>query len=156
MRLHHSWSVVAVACALVSTSLAPEVRADSDVLGGVRLGYYADAGRPFVGGELLFRIAPSVYFNPNLEVVLKSDSYLTFNADVHYDFPHRGRTMTWLGAGLGFVSINPPGPAEGHTDPALNLVFGVGVRDHGIIPYVQAKLIAKQNSEFSIAFGARF
>ena len=89
---------------------AETAHADPGVIGGVRLAYFANAGAAAVGGELLFKIAPSVYFNPNVEVVFKSDSYLTFNLDFHYDFPTHGDTLLWAGAGLAFVSINPPGP----------------------------------------------
>jgi len=123
---------------------------------GARIGYYADADAAFAGAELLLKVAPRVYFNPNLEIVFQDDSYLTFNADFHYDFPSHGQTFVWAGAGLGIVSINPPGNGEGHTDAALNLLFGVGLRKRPVIPYFQAKLIAKDNAEFSVAFGLRF
>ena len=109
-----------------------------------------------LGGELLFRVAPSTYFNPNLEFVFKEDSYVTFNMDFHYDF-HAGRdTFVWAGAGLAAVSINPPGPAGGHTDAGLNLLFGVGLRRRPVIPYFQAKVIIKDQSELSLGVGLRF
>jgi hypothetical protein len=147
---------ITVASLAIVSSLPVSARADSDLMVGGRVGYYADAARPFVGGELLLKLAPSIYFNPNLEVVFKDDSYLAFNVDLHYDFPHRGRTMVWLGAGLGIVSIDPPGPQDGHTDAGLDILLGIGASGRRVIPYVQAKVIAKQNSEFAIAFGARF
>lgn len=123
---------------------------------GARIGFYSDAGAPFAGGELLLRVAPKVYFNPNLEVVLKDDSYLAFSLDLHYDIPSHSQTFLWAGAGLGVVSVNPPGPGDGHTDAALNLLFGVGLRRRPVIPYFQAKVIAKDNTEFAVAFGLRF
>ncbi len=155
MRILRPSIAVAVFVGALASSPAP-ARADSEFMGGFRVGYYADAARPFVGGEVLFRIAPSIYFDPNVEVVFHDDSYVTINADFHYDFAHHRRTTVWLGAGLGVVAVNPPGPADGRSDAALNLFAGVGaVRGH-VIPYVQAKLIAKDNSEASIAFGLRF
>lgn len=139
--------------ALIFTTSA---RADSGVVGGARLGYYANADAPFAGGELLLKIAPSVYFNPNVEFVFQDDSYITVNGDFHYDFPRHGRTLFWAGAGIGIVAINPPGSADGNTDAALNLLFGVGFARGPVIPYFQAKVIAKDDSELSLAVGLRF
>lgn len=130
--------------------------ASADGLVGARIGYYSDAGAAFAGGELLLKLAPAVYFNPNLEVVFKSDSYFTFNADVHYDFHRRRNTSVWAGAGLAIVAVNPPGSGDGHTDAGLNLLFGVSLARKPVVPYFQAKVIAKDNSEFVIAFGLRF
>lgn len=149
-----------LALALVSfvalMSVSAPARADSGVIAGARLGYYANADAPFAGGELLLKIASSVYFNPNFEVVFKEDTDLSFNADFHYDFPHHGNTLLWAGAGLGFVAVNPPGPADGHTDAALNLLFGVGLLRRPVIPYFQVKVVAKDDSDLSLAIGLRF
>ncbi len=155
MRILRTSIIAAVSLVALISYPAP-ARADSEFMGGFRVGYYADVARPFVGGEVLFRVAPSIYFNPNVEVVFHDDSYVTINADFHYDLVHHRRTTVWLGAGLGVVAVNPPGPADGRSDAALNVFVGVGaVRGH-VIPYVQAKLIAKDDSEASIAFGLRF
>jgi hypothetical protein len=155
MRIPRSVVVTLASLAIVS-SFAASARADSDLMFGARVGYYADAARPFVGGELLFKLAPSMYFNPNLEVVFKDDSYFTFNADFHYDFPHHGHTSVWLGAGLGVVSINPEGPEESHTDAGLDILLGIAAVHRKVVPYVQAKAIVMHNSEFAVAFGVRF
>lgn len=135
---------------------AERAAADSGVIGGLRLSYYTDAAAPALGGELLFRVAPSTYFNPNLEVVFKDDSYLTFNLDVHYDFLKGRDTFVWAGAGLAVVAINPPGPTGGHTDAGLDLLFGVGLRRRPVIPYFQAKVIVKDQTELSLGVGLRF
>lgn len=153
--LHRRLFVLALS-SLLALIIATPARADSGVTGGVRLGYYANADAPFAGAELLFKVAPSVYFNPNVEAVFQDDSYFTVNADVHYDFPRHGRALFWAGAGLGIVAINPPGPADGKTDAALNLLLGVGLARHPLEPYFQAKLIAKDDSELSLALGLRF
>lgn len=155
MRIPRSF-IATLASLAIGSSFATSAHADSDVMFGARLGYYADAARPFVGGELLFKLAPSIYFNPNVEVVFKDDSYFTFNADFHYDFPSQGHTSVWLGAGLGVVSIDPEGPEEGHTDAGLDILVGIGATRRRVIPYVQAKAIVMDNSEFAIAFGVRF
>jgi hypothetical protein len=155
MRLRRIvWGLVVAAPVMVSAS--SPARAD-DALFGVRIGYYTDIEEPMIGGEVLLRLAPSLYFNPNVEYVfLERATYLTFNADAHYDLPTRGRTFVWLGAGLGVISIDPDGPAEEDTDVVANFLAGVGVKRGGLIPYLQAKLIAKDDTEFSLAVGIRF
>jgi hypothetical protein len=68
----------------------------------------------------------------------------------------RRRTSLWAGAGLGVLSVNPPGGAAGDIDVGLNLLFGVRFRGRPVVPYFQAKLIAKEDPELSLAFGLRF
>ena len=101
-------------------------------------------------------MAPRVYLSPNIEVVFKGDSYLAFNADLQYDFRRTRRTTLWVGAGLGVLAFNPAGPGSGHTDTGLNLLFGVGWPHRSVTPYLQAKVIAKDNTELAVAFGLRF
>jgi hypothetical protein len=135
---------------------APPATAD-DGMFGVRLGYYTEAEAAFVGGEALFKLAPSLYLNPNVEWVFVDNArYITINGDVHYDFKSSRRTFFWAGAGLALLSFNPEGPSDGDTDVGLNLLAGVGTRRGSIIPYVQAKIIAKEDTEFVLALGVRF
>jgi hypothetical protein len=127
--------------------------ADLDLRGGV----YTDLSKPFVGAGLLSWIAPSFYFNPNVEYVfVNNGTFATFNFDAHYDLPtgHRAPYL-WLGAGLGVVYSNPDGPDNSATDARLNLIGGVGLRGHGYVPYVQAKYITGQK-EWVLAAGIRF
>jgi hypothetical protein len=153
MRRTIPFFVLALAVVLVP---APGAHAD-DAVFGVRAGYFTKADGPMIGGEVLLRLAPRVYFNPNVEYVfIDGGTYLTFNADVHYDFPHRGNTYVWAGAGLGVVSVDPTGPAEETTDVGANFIAGIGFPRKGLIPYFQAKLIAKDDTEFSLAVGLRF
>ncbi len=152
---HRLGLVLVSSAALIAA--APAARADSSVLGGARLGYVADPDAPLLGGELLFKVVPAVYFNPNVEFVFAGDSYITANADFHYDLPLRGgRTTLWAGAGLGFVSINPEGPASGDTQAGLNMLLGAARTRGSVIPYFQAKVVAKEDSELSLAVGLRF
>ena len=131
--------------------------AQADPRFGVRFGYYTEAEAPFLGAELLFRIVPDIYFNPNVEAVLVDDGlYLTVNGDFHYDFYSSRRTFLWLGAGLAVLNNNPEGPAESDTDFGLNLLGGIGSRRGRVIPYAQAKVILKDDTEFVIGVGLRF
>jgi hypothetical protein len=141
---------------VVATLLALPAAAD-DAKVGVRGGYYTDIEEPFVGAELLLRVAPRFYFNPNAEYVFVNNAkYFTWNADFHYDFHHRGSSFAWLGAGLAVTTFNPRGPNNSDNDVAANFLAGVGVRSGGLIPYFQAKVIARDETEFVLAFGLRF
>ena len=143
---------IALASAALLLSAAP-ARADKV---GVRTGVYTDAGKPFVGFELLLPISHSVYLNPNVEYVFIDDpAYLTFNADFHYDFHTHSRAYVWAGAGLGVIYQNPDGPAPSETDVGANFLFGVGLKGD-VIPYVQAKLLVKDDPEFVLGVGLRF
>jgi len=124
---------------------------------GLRIGFYTDAGKPFVGGELLTRLAPFTYFNPNLEYVFTdAGAFMTFNADFHYDLPSRNHHFVWIGGGIGGIYVNPEGPADGNTDLAVNLLTGVGLSRGPVIPFLQGKVILSDDTEFVIAFGMRF
>ena len=144
-----------LAAALAFLLAPPAAQADVDV--GLRVGLYTDVDEPFAGIELLTRVTRNVFFNPNFEwVFAEGFDYFTLNADFHYDFPTHGRTYVWLGAGLALVRMEFEGSDAGDTDPALNILGGVGLRAGSLVPYIQAKVIAKDNSEFVIAFGVRF
>jgi len=136
--------------------LAPPSHAD-DFKVGVRAGYYTKVEEPFVGGELLVPLAHRFYFNPNVEYVfVENGSYITFNGDFHYDFHTHTSTYVWLGGGLGALRRDPEGPDNAHTDLAANFLAGIGFRVGRLIPYFQAKVIAKDDSLLSVAFGVRF
>src|ERR1700730_15358240 len=145
---------LALAAAILVTMPAA---AQADPKLGVRLGYYTKVADPFIGAELLFRIVPDVYFNPNVEAVLVSNGrYLTINGDFHYDLPAGRRTFLWVGAGLAAINTKPDGSAQGNTDVGLNLLAGIGGRHGRVIPYAQANVILKSDSLFVIGVGLRF
>ena len=155
MRLLLRPAIISLAVAAVF-ALSTPAHAQVDV--GVRGGYYFDIGEPFVGAELLLPVVDrKIFFNPNVEYVFVEDlNYMTFNFDFHYDLPVHGPQFVWLGAGLGLVRVDPEGPGNSDTDPALNVLAGVGFRAGGTVPYFQAKLIVRDNTEFALAFGVRF
>ena len=138
-------------------ALAAPAAARADPRFGVRFGYYTEAEAAFLGAEMLFRVVPEIYFNPNVEAVFVDDGHsFTINGDFHYDFRAGRRTSAWLGAGLAVVNTDPEGPAEGDTDVGLNLLAGIGARRGRVIPYAQAKVILKSDTEFAIGVGLRF
>ena len=152
--MRRATSLTTIAAVALLTMLASPGAARADNF-GVRTGYYTDAGEPFLGVEFLARVGRRVYFNPNFEYVFTDDPhYMTFNADFHYDFRTRSRAYVWAGAGLGVLYTDPK-VGDSNTDLGLNLLFGVGLKGE-VIPYIQAKVIVSDNSEFVIGVGVRF
>jgi hypothetical protein len=137
--------------------MATPAVADDRLMFGARVSYFTEADAASLGVELLVPIAHRVYFNPNFEYVFVTDaSYWTLNADFHYDFPTHSSAYVWLGGGVALVHVDPEGPAPSDTDVGANFIGGVGFRAGSVIPYFQAKLIAKSDTEFAVAFGFRF
>jgi hypothetical protein len=144
-------SLLVVLCLLVPPAFADGFKF------GVRGGYYSKVEEPFAGAELLVPVSHRFYFNPNVEYVfVKSGSYVTFNGDFHYDFHHHRSTYAWVGGGLAVVRVDPEGPANADSSVAANFLAGIGFRAGSVIPYFQAKVVAKSDSLVSLAFGFRF
>lgn len=142
--------------ALALVGMTGSARAQS-VIPGVRLGLYTDAEAVFVGGELLARVQPSLFLNPNIEYVFDEDrTHITFNMDLHYDLASRSGTFVWVGGGLAGIYTNPEGPPDGEAEIGVNLLAGVGLPSRTLTPYVQGKAILSDDSDFSLAFGVRF
>jgi hypothetical protein len=122
---------------------------------GVRGGVYTDDSHAFLGAEGLFGLSHRVYLNPNIEYVFVPDTtYMTFNMDFHVDLPTHSDVYVWLGGGLAVLYVDPTGGVS-DTSAGANFLAGVGLKGR-VIPYLQAKLIAKSDAEFVIAFGLRF
>jgi len=150
-------SLRTILAASLCLAALPAIALDDDFKVGVRAGYYTKVEKPFVGAELLVRVAPRFFFNPNFEYVfVDNGTYMTFNGDFHYDFPTHSSTYVWLGAGPALVRVHPEGRGPANTDVAANLLGGVGVHTGSVIPYVQLKAIIKSDSLFSLAVGLRF
>jgi hypothetical protein len=154
MRTRRAFSVF-LAGALLSAALAVPAGAQSV---GVRAGRYLDLKENFIGFELLSRIGPRTYFNPNVEYVfVENRTYLTFNLDFHLDFFTSSPLFFWLGGGLAGIYINPEGPPEGDLELGGNLMFGLGLGPGGgLVPYAQIKLILASDSQVVIGAGLRF
>lgn len=131
---------------------------EAQTLVGGRAGAYLADEDLFLGGEVLVGVERNFYFNPNVEFVFaERANKSTFNFDFHYDFARRGNAFFWIGAGLAVIYTDPDGPRDAETDAGANILFGVGFRTTGrLIPYVQAKLIAADDSDFVLGFGVRF
>ena len=98
------WIVGPVALAL---ALAGSTLAFSDTTFGVRTGVYTDAEAAFLGGEVVTSIAPSWYFNPNLEVAAAGDrDVVSVNGDFHYDFFQDRPYWVWAGGGTAVIHRN--------------------------------------------------
>lgn len=150
MRVARNLAVVAIVLATLSTSTP----ASADMF-GVRTGIYTKLSKPFVGAELLVPLSHRVFLDPNVEYVFTDgQTYMTFNADFHYDFPTHSSTYVWAGAGLAVLYSKPDG-ASSSTDVGADFLFGLGHRAP-VVPYIQAKLIAKSDTEFVIGVGLRF
>ena len=151
MRVARNLAVV-VAMGLATLSTSTPAFAD---MFGVRTGFYTKAEKPFLGAELLVPLSHSVFLDPNVEYVFTDGrTYMTFNADFHYDFPTHGSTYVWAGAGLAVLYSKPEGSGSS-TDVGADFIFGLGHRGP-VVPYIQAKLIAKSDTEFVIGVGLRF
>lgn len=157
MSSHLRFLAMLIAFGATVCVTSTETLAQTPTMVGGRAGVFTDGGNAFIGGEFLAPIVKRLYFNPNVEYVfVDNGNAATFNLDFHYDFALGGRAFTWAGAGLGFLYSNPEGPVGSDTDPAANILFGLGYNMDGWIPYVQAKVIASDNSDFAIAGGVRF
>ncbi len=156
MKLRRSLFTVIIGSLLVCGFSSVAAAHDENIWFGIRGGYYTKIEKPFLGAELLVGVAPHFYFNPNIEYVfVDSGSYITFNGDFHYDFPTHSATYVWLGAGLAVVRDHPEGLAPS-TDLAANIFGGIGFRSGSVIPYIQAKVIVKNDSLAVLAVGLRF
>jgi hypothetical protein len=137
--------------------LAPGAGLAESLFGG-RVGLYTHPDQPYFGVEGVVPLGNAFSFNPNVEYVRLGDTQeLTFNADLQYEFPIKGRALGWAGAGLGLLSVHPDGPGEdSNKDGVANLFVGIGL-DTGIgMPYITAKYITKESPQFLLGLGMRF
>ena len=94
--------------------LAVPAAAEADPRFGVRFGYYTEAEAAFLGAEMLFRIVPEIYFNPNVEAVFVDDGHsFTINGDFHYDFRTGRRTLRLAGRRPRRPQCRPGGTGRG-------------------------------------------
>jgi hypothetical protein len=148
----------------IATAALCSAPATAEVDVGVRGGYYTDVGDPFLGVDLLMRIADTRwFFNPNIEYVFVDPGDLaTVNLDAHYDLDTDDDDLyIWLGGGPAIIFRDNEDSGRGNGDDddddlGLNLLGGIGWQLEAFVPYVQAKAIIADDSEVVIAVGVRF
>ena len=138
--------------AIATAFLASPLLADTRF--GVRTGVYTEESAGFLGGEVVTSLAPSWYFNPNLEVALNGDrDVVTVNGDVHYDFFHDRPYWVWAGAGPAYIHRE----VNDSNDFGVNLLGGIGWKTRSkVSPYVQGKVTVSNDDEAVLAVGMRF
>jgi hypothetical protein len=143
---------------LLAPALTAASAAAGDNLFGARIGLYTKHSQPFFGAEFVLPLGQSFALAPNFEYVRLGDSQeFTFNADVYYEVPIKGRATGWGGVGLGLLSVHPDGPGDPNTKDGVGNVFlGVGVETGIGIPYLMAKYVARKHPEFLLSLGMRF
>lgn len=156
-RIQASHARVIVGPIALAIALAASTRAFSETTYGVRTGVYTDASAGFIGGEVVTSIAPSWYFNPNLEVAAASDrDVITVNGDFHYDFFQDRPYWIWAGGGPAVIRRNMPNETD-HTNIGANFLGGIGWKTSAkVSPYLQGKVTLSNNDEAVLAFGLRF
>ena len=133
---------VFVFLALLSVPAAAQVR------WGARVGIVD--GEPMIGGDVILKIASSLYFNPGIEL---SGWGFTANADAHYDFELTRDAALWVGAGIALLNEE-----ERDLDAGVNLLAGLGKRNGRYIFYTQVKRTSPTEGDAlnTLAVGMRF
>jgi hypothetical protein len=146
----------ALAIAFVAAILAQPASAQTPPMSfGLRAGEYTNSGSAFFGAELLAPIGYGWWFNPNAEVAFPSNGHLvTGNFDFSYDIPVQHPFRLWVGGGPAIVFRG--NGAGNHTDAGFDVLAGVGLRAGAVVPYLQAKALISNTSDFVLAFGIRF
>jgi hypothetical protein len=145
--------------AIVAGALAVPVAAQTPppLSFGVRAGEYTNAGSAFFGVELLAPIGYNWWFNPNAEGVFVDHGHLyTGNFDFSYEIPVQRPFRVWLGGGPAIVFRSIGGQSPNRTDAGFDVLAGIGLRAGPVVPYLQAKALISNTSDFVLAFGVRF
>lgn len=145
-----------LAAAVLPLLAAGSLRAEAAQV-GVRGGYYADAGEPFLGVEVVFRPGQRFQVAPSVEALAVDDGhYVNASVDVLYDLTCacNPSSLVWAGAGLAVVSRDDG--SESTVKPGLGLLLGFGFSAGRVVPYTQVKAILKDRPEVTFGVGLRF
>jgi len=142
--------------ALVVLLIVP-ARVSADTTFGVRTGVYTEQNAGFLGGEVVTSIAPSWYFNPNLEYAVgDNQDVVSVNGDFHYDFFLDRPYWVWAGGGPAVIHRDVTSTGD-ETDFGVNLLGGIGWKTTSkVSPYLQGKVTLSNDDEVVLAFGLRF
>jgi hypothetical protein len=157
MKRQRSFRALGLVGAAVAAALVAVAPARSDTNFGVRTGVYTDANAGFLGGEVVTSIAPSWYFNPNLEVAVSNDrDIVTANGDFHYDFFQDRPYWVWAGGGPAIIHREFADNSD-ETDFGANFLGGIAWKTASkVSPYLQGKVTISDDDEAVVAFGLRF
>jgi hypothetical protein len=156
-RIRSSHLLTILGPVALAVGLAASTPALCNTTFGVRTGVYTDASAGFVGGEVVTSIAPSWYFNPNLEVAAAGDrDVVTVNGDFHYDFFQDRPYWVWAGGGPAVIHRSMPNETD-QTNLGANFLGGVGWKTSAKVqPYLQGKVTISETDGAVLAFGLRF
>jgi hypothetical protein len=140
------------ALALVSTPR----RGTADVNWTGFAGRYSTHKDYFAGGGLRFSLGRFTA-NPNLEYIwIDNGTSYSVNFDLLRTVLPLGPASVWVGAGLGFYTVNPDA-GETNTETAANLIAGIGFQATKYRPFVQYKYVVIEGEDPSaFIVGVRF
>ena len=118
---------------------------------GLHLGYNFDVDELLLGAQLSWPIVPALDIYPSFDYYFVSGGSLwALNFDVKYRPPTRYGAW-YLGGGLDLMHASAAG--NGTTNSNLNLLTGLEGRRGRTRPYVEAKFILGDNSQFQLVGG---
>src|SRR3972149_2844638 len=113
--------------ALAGAGVAPASPAAAGDI-SVRAGAYTDAEAAFVGIEYRTAVSGRLHAAPNFEIAFPSNgSLFSFNGDLHYVFPSKGKLIGWAGGGLGPYVRDHEGEGQ-DTSVGAHFIGGLGLR----------------------------
>ena len=118
---------------------------------GLHLGYNFDVDELLLGAQLSWPIVPDLDIYPSFDYYFVSGGTLwALNFDLKYRPPTRYGAW-YLGGGLDLMHASAGGTSS--TDSHLNLLTGLEGRRGRTRPYVEAKFILGNNSQFQLVGG---
>ena len=140
--------------------LAPASSFAFDFAGaGARVGYVDPEGSDGglgLGGHLEFESQGSNWhLRPNV-LYWNADpvSGVNVNFDAFYHFGPQGKTVPYLGAGIGVGMVEVDGPADGDSDPAMNLFGGIQIpASQRATLFFEGRYVLTDVSQAGIFFG---
>ena len=153
MRVSRMGLRLGVMVLVCSAWVTPSPVAAGDI--SVRGGAYTDAEAAFVGIEYRTAVSGRLHAAPNFEIAFPSNgSLFSFNGDLHYVFPSKGKLLGWAGGGLGLYVRDHEGEGQ-DTSVGANFIGGLGLRG-SLEPYLQLKIAVAGDTEVVLGFGIRF
>ncbi len=157
-RRANAWLLaVTMACAAEAAGAESEARSD-DPRGGrfhAGAGYLERLEEAYVTVGYAHPLAYELRLVPNVEYAdLPGGEQWSVSVDAHKRFEGDG-FVPWAGLGVGLID-REFGPGVDDTDLGLNLLFGADFPQSGRFePFVRAKVVVADDSEFAVGFGVR-